>query len=300
MATISHTDVIYSQAALQAFTQSLVPFSAFSRSYTGDAAQVGQAIRVPLVETLSATTFSYTANSGFPYEDSGGAISAVTITMDKHLIVTVDVTDVQAANTSSAAVENFGHQQGKALGRKVQELVWSVVTPTNFGAAVTAAPIANISKAAVNAARTALVKRGVPTDSLALICNSDVYQNLLDDSTIAHAMAYGSPEAIRDGRVPRLLGMDVYEASLFPLNSASLVGMVVHRDALALAVRPLQPQEASAYQAVEILVDSDTGLACTYRRHYSPGRGRYYASLETIVGYTPALTLGAALIARTN
>jgi hypothetical protein len=128
----------------------------------------------------------------------------------------------------------------------------------------------------------------------------DVYQNLLDDANISQAFQYGGSEAIREGRIPRLLGMDVYETNLLPGNSISLVGAIVHPDSIAVAVRTLQPQASEAYLAVETAVDDETGLAFTYRRHFNPGKGRHFASFECLFGFTQALTLGLGLIQRTD
>jgi hypothetical protein len=122
----------------------------------------------------------------------------------------------------------------------------------------------------------------------------------LDDANISQAFQYGGSEAIREGRIPRLLGMDVYASNVFPLNSISLVGAIVHPDSLAIAVRTLQPQANEAYLAVETAVDDETGLSFTYRRHFNPGKGKHFASFECLFGFTQALTLGMGLIRRSD
>jgi hypothetical protein len=300
MATINFNDKIFIQEALQAFTAELTPFNAFSRSYSGATAQKGQDIAIPRVDALSTTTFAYTNNSGYPYETEGGTINTITVSLDQHQIVGVDLTDVQVANSSAAEITNFARQQGKALAKKVLLNVWGLLTTVNFGNSLTLLGITSIGRLAVSGARTTFAKREIPMGNESLIVNMDVYQNLLDDANISQSFQYGGSEAIREGRIPRLLGMDVYASNVFPGNSISLVGAIVHPDSLAIAVRTLQPQANEAYLAVETAVDDETGLAFTYRRHFNPGKGKHFASFECLFGFTQALTLGMGLIRRSD
>jgi hypothetical protein len=300
MATINFNDKIFIQEALQAFTAELTPFNAFSRSYSGATAQKGQDIAIPRVDALTTTTFNYANNSGFPYETEAGTINTITVSLDQHQIVGVDLTDIQVANSSAAEITNFARQQGKALAKKVLLNVWGLLTTVNFGVALTALSIGSLGRLAVSGARTTFAKRDVPMGNESLIVNMDMYQNLLDDANISQAFQYGGSEAIREGRIPRLLGMDVYASNVFPLNSISLVGAIVHPDSLAIAVRTLQPQANEAYLAVETAVDDETGLSFTYRRHFNPGKGKHFASFECLFGFTQALTLGMGLIRRSD
>jgi hypothetical protein len=300
MATINFNDKIFIQEALQAFTAELTPFNAFSRSYSGATAQKGQDIAIPRVDALSTTTFAYTNNSGYPYETEAGTINAITVSLDQHQIVGVDLTDIQVANSSAAEITNFARQQGKALAKKVLLNVWGLLTTVNFGVALTALSIGSLGRLAISGARTTFAKRDVPMGNESLIVNMDMYQNLLDDANISQAFQYGGSEAIREGRIPRLLGMDVYASNVFPLNSISLVGAIVHPDSLAIAVRTLQPQANETYLAVETAVDDETGLSFTYRRHFNPGKGKHFASFECLFGFTQALTLGMGLIRRSD
>jgi hypothetical protein len=301
MSTIAVNDKIFVQEALQAFTATLTPLNAFSRSYSSATARKGDAVSIPRVDALTTTTFAYANNSNFPYETDGGTIGQITVSLDQHQIVGVDITDIQAANASSAEIVNFARQQGKALARKVLGNIWGIVLTTNFGLGViTTLSVADIGRLAISGARTLFGKRNVPLGNESLVVNMDVYQNLLNDANISQAFQYGGSEAIREGRIPRLLGMNVFSSNLLPGNSLSLAGMIVHPDAIAVAVRTLQPQASEAYLAVETAVDDETGLAFTYRRHFNPGRGKHYASFECLFGFTQALTLGLGIIQRTD
>lgn len=298
MATINFNDDIFIQEAFQAFTASLTPLNAFSRNFSGATASKGDAIFVPRVEQMTATTFSYSTNSSFPYEAGGGVVNTITVNLNEHKIVTADLTDVQAASSSAANMVNFARQQGKALGKLVLSTLWSIVTPGTFGAAATSASIASFAVSNVRQLQRALNDRDVPTDAASLIVNNAVYDSLLGDANITQAYAYGGAEAIRNGVIPGLYGFDVYRSNILPANGVSLVGMAVHPDSIAVAVRALQAQAPEAYLETRVVTDDESGISMGYRRHFNPGRGVHYASFECLFGFSSALTLGLAIASR--
>lgn len=296
-------DKIYVQEVLKAFTAGLAPLSAFTRSYSPEARRKGDAIIVPRVSALDSTTFAYANNSGSPYETEGGTIAAITVNLDQHQIVGVDLTDIQYANASSADIMNFATNQGRALARKCMTNVFNALTLAAFGnPAATAVTIGGTGLTQIRAARTTLVKRQVPMEGVSLIATADLFDRLLGDANVTQAFQYGGAEAIREGRIPRLIGMDVYETNLTSIGgSLSHVGFLAHPDALAIAIRQLQPQDGGeSYLAVDTVTDPETGLGFTYRRHFNPGKGRMYGSIECLFGYAAGLTLGLGLIAKTD
>lgn len=289
MATIALNDKIFTQIALQAFVAKLTPLNAFTRDFSGDARRKGDAIVVPLISGITATTF----NSS--YEEGGGAITFATVNIDRHRIASIDLTDVQVANSSAAVLDNLAIQAGESLARIVLQDIWSAITVTNFGAAILTTAGANYTIAQIGALRKALAQRNVPTDRLSFINNSDIFTGLLTSAGIAQALNYGGAEAVRDGQIPRLLGMELYESNVIPANAISLGGFVAHPDSIALAMRYLEPQAAGEYLSAE-QVTASNGITMGYRRHYNTATGRHYANFECLFGFTPALTLGLALV----
>lgn len=302
MSTIATNDKIFVQEALNAFTAGLAPLNAFSRSYSTEARRKGDVIAIPRAEALSTTTFAYANNSGYPYETEAGTLNTISLNLDQHQIVGVDITDVQYANKAAAEIGVFARQQGRALARKCLENIFGLISIANFGAAAaTPVSIGDTGRTQLAAARKTLIDRKVGTDSLSLIASSELFQSLLNDSNISQSFQYGGSEAIREARIPRLLGMDVYETNALPLGGTlSLVGFIAHPDAIAVAVRQLAPQDDSAYLAVETVVDDETGLGFTYRRHFNPGKGRHFASFECLFGFTAALTLGLGILRKAD
>jgi len=95
MSTIATNDKIFVQEALNAFTAGLAPLNAFTRSYSSEARRKGDVIAIPRADALSTTTFAYANNSGYPYETEGGTLNTISLNLDQHQIVGVDITDIQ-------------------------------------------------------------------------------------------------------------------------------------------------------------------------------------------------------------
>jgi hypothetical protein len=128
MATVSFNDTIFAQEALNAFNAALSPISAFSRNISSEARNKGDAIVVPFISALTATTFNATSAN---YQTGGGAVTSNTVSLNQHNIVTMDLTDIQVANSSGARFDAIAAQAGRALAAKVLENIWKVITTSN-------------------------------------------------------------------------------------------------------------------------------------------------------------------------
>lgn len=297
MSTINFNDKIFAQEALQAFSASLTPLNVFSHSFDQSAKNIGSAVIVPLVGTMTATTFSYSNNSDVPYEGSGGTITALTVNLDQHVITTIDITDYQ--HGPGVDFTTFAQQQGRALGKEVIRRLWSTFTVANFGASIVNLSIDQYGARSLAKARLGLKKRDVPSSSLSAIVNEDAFGTMLADESFSNASMYGGSEAIREGKIPRAFGLDVYSSNIMPTNGISLVGVAAHADAIALAMRYLEPQAPAAYDSAQKLVD-ENGITMGYRRHYNAGKGKMYVNFECLFGFTFGLTLGLGLLTRND
>jgi len=290
MSTIAFNDKIFLEQGLEAFVANLAPLRAFANDFSGATSRKGDAVIVPRVDAVTATTFDQS------YETAGGEINAITVNLNQHKISTVDLTDTQAANHSPAQIGNFARQQGKALAKMVLQTMWSIITPGTFGAAIVTTAAANWTRTQVRAIRKALIEGNADSDMLSLIVNSDIYDALLGDTNITQAFQYGGTEAIRDGRIPRVLGFDLYESNVIPTNGVTLFGFGVHPDSMAVAMRYLEPQAPGEYLQVASATDDQSGITLGYRRHFNPGTGKHYASFECVFGFAAGITPGLKII----
>ncbi len=291
MATYTNLDdEIFAQNALQGFVSTLVPFSAFSRNYSPDPlTRKGDNIMVPLIGSLTATTFS-------AYNICGGSMSVVTVSINKHKHVPIGQNDLTSASSSRANLESFGYQAGAALGLLVFQDVWTLVTTGNFSLA-TQVSVVDFGIAAIRAGRLMLTQNKVPPIGRAMLLDAAPFDNLLGISNFIQVNLSGSQETLRDGRIGRALGLDVYETNALP-GTNSVMGLIGHPDAIGVAARYLRPQDGHTYADARPITDPDTGLTIGFRRHYDNNTGTAYVNIECNYGYALGISNGARVLMR--
>ena len=286
MATLTNVnDKIIAQKALQGLVDFLAPLSAFSTSFSDETTNKGDTVIVPLVGTLTATTFNQS------YEVGGGTLTAVTVSINQHKIVSLSLTDVQFANSSVAQLEKWGYQAGQALGNQLITSVWTLITsgaPAYFASGYTF-PVASWAASKLVTVRQAMTVAKVPMDNRTLFLDPTAYGQMLTDTSVAYSSYYGNNKAITEGQVPRVYGFDIRESNLIPTTDTQY-GFAVHPSALAVAVRSLASQAPSEYLAAGSVSQPETGATIGFRRHYSVGTGVSYLNFEALFGSTYGLT----------
>ena len=293
MATISFNDTIFAQEALKAFTAKLAPLRAFSRSLDNVTANKGDAIVIPFISALTASTFNATNTN---YQLGGGAVTHNTVSLNQHSIVTFDITDLQAANSSGARFDELAAQAGRALGQRVLENIWKLITTTNFGAASITTTEANYGLSTLISLRAVLAGRNVDVDPgiCSFIHNTVVGAALLGSTNVLQAYSIGDNQAARQGTLGQLVGFPTYETNILPTASTSLVAFVAHPDAINVAMRYLEPLYTGHYLAAERVAD-ESGIVMGYRRSFNEATGVMYGAFECLYGTATGLTLGLAL-----
>lgn len=283
---------IIADKVIEAFTAELVALTAFSTDFSPEAEKIGATVTVGIPANITAST----TQNAYETEDSG-VLGSVQVPLTGYAKATVAITDAQAANSPSAKLEKFAVQQAKAVARKIIVDAWALIINATYAQKVTKA-LAAFTSADVRALRVLLSKADVPMSDRSLILNPDYYDKITADTviTIANAMAYGGPEVVREGMIPRLLGFAVHESNIVPANAENLVGFAVHPSAMAIAIRPLTPQAPTEYLETRIISDAKTGISLGYRRHYAPGSGKHFCTFEATYGAVAAVPAGLARI----
>ena len=292
MATIAFNDTIFAQEALKAFTAKLAPLRSFSRSLDNSAGKVGDAIVVPFISAATATTFNSTSAN---YQTGGGAVTHNTVSINQHKIVTFDITDLQAANSSGARFDELAAQAGRALGDLVLQNIWKLITTTNFGAASVTTSESLYTLSQLIALRAVLAGRNVDVDPgiCSFVHNTVVGAALLGSTNVLNAYQIGDAQAARQGTLGQLVGFPTYETNILPTASTSLVAFVAHPDSIQVAMRYLEPLAAGEYLAVERVADP-SGIVMGYRRSFNQATGVMYGAFECLYGTATGLTLGLA------
>ena len=287
MATVFN-DTLFGQTAFQALVDLLTPLSAFSTDISAEVKSEGSAVVVPLFGNITTTTFT---QSTTVMEQTGGALSAITVTLDKRKITPIDLTLQQLAESSNAGRwDKWAYQLGKSMAQTVLTDIWSLLLTTNFGAAVITTASANYTRTQLIEARRQLKIAGV-RGNYSFIGNSVIEGGLLGDTNIVNALNRGDTTAIKNGDLGMLFGLQTYMSDVIPSNSISLTGFACGQEGIAFAMRDLGNYLPSGdYEAVEQMVDDETGITALYTRHWSRAQGKYFANLHCLYGYSAAVT----------
>jgi hypothetical protein len=291
MATYTNfDDEVFARNALEGYTSTLVALSAFSTDFAPDPMPPGNTVLVPLIGGLTATTFAGS------YATTNGSLSAITVTINRHRFVGVGQSDLDAAGSSMAKLEKFSYQQGAALAIAVYQDVWSLVTTLNFGLA-TAVSVVDFGVAQIRATRLLLSNAKVPVANRNMILDVAPFDNLLGISNFLQVNLSGSQETLRDGKVGRALGMDIFESNGLP-GTNSVMGFAGHASAIAIAMRYLQPQGGHTYDMARPVADPETGAVFGLRSFYDNTSGNKYLVIEANYGYSAGITNGGRIIHR--
>lgn len=290
MATFTNLDdEIFANSALEGFVSTLVPFRAWSRDFSPAPGQKGDTVLVPLIGSLTATTFS-------AYNICGGTASVVTVSINKHKHVPVGQNDLTAAASSKATLEAFGFQAGAALGLLVFQDVFSLVTTGNFSLA-TAVSVVDFGIAQIRATRLLLSNSKVPVIGRGMVLDVNPFDNLLGISNFIQVNLSGTGETLRDGQIGRALGFDIFESNGLP-GTNSVMGFASHPNSIAIAMRYLMPQSPEAYLETAAITDPATGLTIGFRKHYDANTGTLYSNIEANYGYSVGISNGGRVIKR--
>ena len=269
---------IIAQQALEQFTKILAPLNAFSTSFNDEAGNRGDKITIlNLANTSSVADFSGS------YSSSGDTFGRSQITLDNHKVVAWHLTDTERSQSSSLELTRFAYQKGGELATAVIEDIFSAINSTDYGTALTKTGTFGIDEVAN--ARKLAVDANLPIDDTSLVLSPTSFSTLIQDSVVGSALNYGSSDAVREGKVPSLMGIPNVIETNATLDASSVDGFLAHPSGLAVAMRYLEPLDSKEYISAKKISDPKTGLVMGYREFYDPTAGKLTAILECVYGY---------------
>ena len=252
----------------------------FATDFSAELQGEGKTVKVP-VFSGNATEYSETPGSVNDFETTDGAIIPVDVTLDKIVKVTysLGIWDLTEINKSSTA-RNCGTASGRAIGRKLEELVMGLLNYTDATAQATSFQVAKLGKAIATAEKNDL-------DPATLVCvlSPDAYGDLLDANT-ANAAIQGSDIASALGAkygIKAILPsakVSAYSAS----NVQKGAGFLVSDAAIAIAARGIEQAVDGMYSEYGVTSDEGSGLPVTSFVHGAPGRNKRFMNVACMMG----------------
>lgn len=263
---------VMSESALQAIYPELVRLQDFARNYNELEDRPGASIVIPTYDLSAAADFDVDSNN---YASGVNEIKAAHVTLDKHLVKSVAITDRELADTGVQFVKDAAAGIASVIGRGLNSYVMGMFNSTNI-------PLSASINLGTKAGTTNLYKvaadNGLDVADSVVVLNPTQFAALLPHVDF---MQYGGTEAIRYGYVPGYAGFKSVVCSTY--LPAGVDGVIVNRNSVGIASRYLAPL-AGAYPSAWKAVDPNSGFSIGFRLFADLATGVRYLAGEALVG----------------
>lgn len=242
-----------SESAVMAAHKNLAKLSLFAKSFSELNDRPGASIAVPVYNLSAAGEFSASNN----YCGGGNEIDGALITLDKHLVKSVSMSDIQQAETGIRWASDTAAALADTLARGVNNYVFGMLSSDEI---TLTADVTLTSKTAIANLYATAADNDIPVDRAVVVLTPANFAAVLSqlDSNV-----FGGDEAIRYGYVPNLYGFAGFMSA--PNLPAGVDGFIIAQDAIGIASRYVYPGTENAYPEVWTAT-TDDGFTIGYRR----------------------------------
>ncbi len=269
--------ILGSAKAIMETQRAVALASLFTTDFSAELQGEGKTLSVP-VFSGDATVFNESSND---FETTDGAIVPVKVSLDTLVKVTYKIGNTDLLEVDKSAVtRNCGVAGGRAIARKIEELIVGKLTYGNAAAQATGFTVAKLGKAIAVAE-----KNNIDPATIVAILAPDVYGDLLDANT-ANAAIVGDDIASALGRKYGIKAI-VCSAKVAAASAESAskgVGFLVADSAIAVAGRAIEQAVDGMYSEYGVTTDDKSGLAITTFVHGTPGKNMRYMNVAALLG----------------
>ena len=271
--------ILGSSKALMETQRAIALAKLFTTDFSSELQGEGKTLKVP-VFSGDATVYNESSND---FETTDGSIIPATITLDTLVKVTykLGMTDLLEVD-KSATSRNCGIAGGRAIARKIEELIVGKLGYANAVAQATGFTVAKLGKAIATAE-----KNEIDPATIVAILAPDAYGDLLDANT-ANAAITGDNIADALGRKYGIKAI-VSSAKVANASAESAtkgVGFLVPDAAIAIAGRGIEQAVDGMYAEYGTTTDDDSGLTITSFVHGQPGKNARFMNVAALLGST--------------
>jgi hypothetical protein len=244
---------IWAQEILSNLRNAIVLAKLVNKDYSTQVADYGGQVNVPLPVTLTAQDIPYTTTT------SSVNLQTRSVTLNKWKGVPIQISDLAMAQSRPDILGQLTRAAAIAIAEAIENDLFALYTAASASVGTAGT---DVTPTVVAQARSVLVQNKVPaSERKFLVLSPKDYAALLTSQNVAYAYNYGGADAIQQGRVPTLYGMEIYESQLVPSpeHSNTTYNLALARDAMVLVTRPLPAPQAAVRSAV--VTDDESGLA---------------------------------------
>lgn len=253
-----------SQLVLDALQTEGLPLSAFFTDFSGEFEGQGETVtaRVPTLPTSQNLQTDRTSK--------GSALTPIPVTLNNYRGVRIGFTDLERTFTNVKLGQEFIQPAIAVLVEYVMTEALKLATDANGYTNDEVLTASQFDADALADLAEAMTTAKIPRTGRTALVKPTYYATLVKDGAVQNAAASGSTDPLREHRVPRVAGFDVYEYNgTIPANSKNLEGLALHPQAILLAARAVAaPPEGTWYGRIEHVVDPRSGLPIQIREFY--------------------------------
>ena len=245
-------------------------------------AEKGQVVHTRFANKFTAST--YVRANGFVPADANATDVAITLADHKYVAAAFDDTEVATISLDMLR-RVFIAPMANATVKSLFDGVLAQTTVANYAGIAYTGTKANFNRVAIAGAATAMTKANLPLTDRSILLSPDAFGQLLQDASVAQYLSIGDTSVIRDGKVGRLHGIDIYEYNGFDAAPAgqNLAGIASCREGHVLVTRvPAAPTTGGGEQIT--VQDPDSGFAFSLRSWYDWTKGLSNISASWITG----------------
>ena len=263
---------VMSDFALQALHNRLASVQDFAHNFRELEDRKGAAVVIPTFNLSAAADFDAASNN---YFSGVNEIDAATVTLDKHMVKSLMITDRNLAETEVQFNRDGGIAIGDTLGRALYKYVVDMINDVNV---TKSASVTLTTKKAFADLFGTVYDNELDIDQTVLMLTPDNFATLLGtlDSNV-----YGSRDAITGGRIPGLYGFAAVVCA--PNMQSGLKGALVDKNSIGIAARYLEPMPG-AYVSAWKASDPVSGMPIGFRLAADLASGQRYLAGEFLCG----------------
>lgn len=241
----------------------------------------GVTIQVPVLGAVVAND----KTAGNVFTKQNPTATNVSVTLDKYKEVTITIDDFTKVAENQDTQEKYGNDGAIALAESVESALFALhpgITRTLTWDRTSAATI----DASLLRIRKYFTDQKVPKlEQKHLVVDSTIYNDLLGQEKYTNASWRGSNDAVDNGQVIRVYGIDIAESQLVPLTGSpgAYHNLAFTKDAMVLASRPL-PRPEGFGGKYAIVNDSSIGISLRTLFWYNADLGAHQLTLELLFG----------------
>ena len=264
---------VASESALQAIYPELVRLQDFCHTYSELEDRPGASIVIPTYDLSAADEFDAESNN---YGSGVNEIKGANVTLDKHIVKSIAITDRDIADTGVQFVRDGAAGIASVIGRGLNKYVFDMVNGDNIQ--LSSSDFNPATKSGTTMLYKIAADNGLDVADSVVVLNPTNFAQFLQHVDF---MQYGGPEAIRYGYVPGYAGFKSVVCSTYLADG--IKGAIINRNTIGIASRYLAPL-AGAYPQTWKATDPNSGFTLGFRLFADLKSGTRYLAGEALVG----------------